>query len=105
MDVSSHHTAQSLVNEPVTLETPQVSEAIGHDADPEVSATIGRARMPDVMVAVVDNLERRWRERFAETIANARDAICVHGTTCGNGFISLSARPGAIWASGGAQHP
>ena len=46
------------------------------------------------LLPVVDNLERRWRERFAETIANARDAICVHGTTCGNGFISLSARPG-----------
>lgn len=94
MNVSSHHTAQCLVNEPVTLETSQVREAIGYDADPEVSAPVRRARVPDVMVAVVDNLERRWRERSVETVANSRDAIGVQRTTCRNGVISLSARSG-----------
>ena len=56
MDIGSHHVAQRLVDELMTLQRTQIRKACRHDAHAKVPETTARTGMARVQMAIVDQV-------------------------------------------------
>lgn len=77
---------QCVVNHAVSLKHALPAKAAGNDVNAKMTSAVPRAGMPDVQVAFIDDVERRWCECFVETCADAADPLGIHGSTCRKGL-------------------
>ena len=82
MDALPHEIAERRIDGAVPLEARAAAEPVGDD-DAGVVAARSRARMPDVLRAVVDDLEVRRREPLAQARLDLSDASAQSSSVSG----------------------
>lgn len=94
VDVGLHQRAECGVDLPVSGNRGLADEGGADDLDREVAATVARAGVPDVLVAVVDDTQPLRLQGGAQRRFDALDPrLCLraHGSTGRNGRTSTPA--------------
>ncbi len=92
MNIGLHKFPQRTVDSAVPSQSGQSVKNVGDDLDPEMTATISRARMTDVQMRLIDHIKDAGRQALLQALPNLFDSLERHGSTALNGLTSASSQ-------------
>lgn len=86
VDVGLHQVADGVVDESVTLQWAEPAKTVRGNADVKVAAAIASAGVPNVLVALIGDLEPRRSQGRFDALPDPGNTVFAHGSTCLNGL-------------------